>query len=812
MLMVQLPRRAPYSLQAFAIVVALLMPAVFSARVGGEIIPPAYQQSAVAGPGYRAEIRRTNYGIPHILAANLGSAAFGQGWAYAEDRLCDLADQVVKVRGERSRWLGAGPGDQNLASDVGYRALGLVDKARQALPRISPDARSMIEGYAAGYNQYLAAVGPGGVRGWCAGQPWIGRISAVDLLAYQQDIAMVSSGRVALPAIAVARPPSDQAVSAPHVPAAAVADAVRPLLTSKRNTAALGSNGWAIGGQRSDSGRGELLANPHFPWEGELQLWESQLTVPGVLDVYGAGVGGLPGVQIGFNERVAWTHTVAPGARYTFDKLQLVPGQPTSFRHGDRILHMQAKVVTVPVKKADGRLKMVSRTLWSGEHGPIVNLSSIDPSYGWTSTSAIEFRDANAGNTRLVDFWLAMARSGSVAEVAAQNAKFGTPWLNTVAADSSGASWFDDAASTPDLTPKATQAWLASPIGLLDGSDPEQEWREEPGAPAAGLLPPSRWPQLTRRDYVFNANNSPWIVNPQSPIEGFPAQLGEERAALPARARLNAMLLADPGPAHRFTLDELVSAVLSNETLSSRSLLGPVRQLCDVYAGSTEAGWRDVSKACAVLDGWDGRFQVHSRGAVLWREMLSKVLAAHPDALDTVGPLFSSAFDQRDPVHTPGSPRPDPAVLGPALERAQQTLEAAGFPLDVPLGAVQHSTKGGHELPAPGAPDVLGAMNVIEYTSTPGTTLEPVVPGGDTLTKDGYQVNTGTSMLLAVRFTGKGPQAKGLLTFSESIDPASPHFADQQALFAQGKVRDCLYTQAEIRADPHLRTTVVRGS
>ncbi len=812
MLTVRLPRQASFALPALVIVVASLLPAASPARADGGFTPTAHQQSTVVGPGYRAEIRRTSYGIPHVLATSLGSAAFGQGWAYAEDRLCDLADQVVKVRGERSRWLGAGPGDQNLASDVGYRALGLVDKARQALAAISRDARSMIEGYAAGYNHYLASVGPGGVRGWCAGQPWVGRISAVDLLAYQQDLAIVSSGRFVLPAIAVAHPPSDQVVWGPHVPAAAVADAVRPLLTGERNTATLGSNGWAVGGRLSDSGRGELLANPHFPWQGELQLWESQLTVPGVLDVYGAGVGGLPGVQIGFNNRVAWTHTVSPGARFTFGRLQLVPGQPTSFHFGDRILQMQPKVVTVPVKGTDGRLRTVSRTLWSGKHGPIVDLSSIDPSFGWTSTSAIEFRDANAGNTRLVDFWLAMARSGSTAQVAARNAEFGTPWLNTLAADSSGTAWFGDAPSTPNLTPKATRTWLESPIGLLDGSDPEQEWREEPGAPAAGLLPASRWPQLTRRDYVFNANNSPWIVNPRSPIEGFPAQLGEERAALPARARFNAMLLADPGPAHRFTLDELVSAVLSNETLSSRLLLDPVRQLCRVHAGSTEAGWRDVSKACAVLDGWDGRFQVHSRGAVLWREMLSKVLSAHPDALNAAGPLFSSAFDPRDPVHTPGSPRPDPAVLGPALDSARQTLEAAGFPLDVPLGVVQHSAKGGHELPTPGAPDVLGAINVVEYTATPATTLEPVVPGGDKLTKDGYQVNTGTSMLLAVRFTGSGPQAKCLLTFSQSIDPASPHFADQQALFAQGKARDCLYTQSEIRADPQLRTTVVRGS
>ncbi|MFD5823950.1 penicillin acylase family protein [Lentzea sp. NPDC060358] len=766
----------------------------------------------MVGHGYRAEIRRTSYGIPHVLAADLGSVAFGQGWAYAEDRLCDLADQVVKVRGERSRWLGAGPGDQYLASDVGYRAIGLVEMARQALPTLTRDSRSMIEGYAAGFNQYLAGVGPRGVRGWCAGQPWVGPVSPVDLLAYQQDLALVSSGRVVLPSIAMAQPAGAGVKADLRVPATSVADAVRSLFADRNTTAALGSNGWAIGGQRSASGGGALLANPHFPWQGELKLWESHLTVPGVLDVYGAAVGGLPGVQIGFNQKVAWTHTVAQGPRFTFARYRLVPGQPTSYYIGDRVLRMRAKTVTVPVKGADGRLGEVIRTTWFGEHGPVVDLSSIDPSFGWTLTSAIEFRDANAGNFRLLDFWLAMARSGSVAEVAAQNARFGTPWLNTLAADSAGTTWFGDAASTPNLTPEATAAWLASPIGLLDGSDPRHGWREEPGAPAPGLLPASRWPQLTREDYVFNANNSPWIANPRQPIENFPPQLGRQRSVLSARARLNALRLEDPGWSQRFTLDGLTSAVLSDESLSALSLLEPVRRLCDLHAGSAEAGWVDAVKACAVLDDWDGRFRVDSRGAVLWREVMSKVLALHPDALDAAGPLFSSAFDPDEPVHTPGSPRPDPAVLGPALDGAARTLEAAGFPLDVPLGMVQHSVKGGRDFPVPGAPDALGALDVVEYSPMPATTLEPVVPGDRVLSADGYPVNTGTSMLLAVQFTGSGPRAKGLLTFSQSDDPASPNFADQQVLFAQGKVRNCLYTQAEILTDPQLRTTTVRGA
>ncbi|MFK0289746.1 penicillin acylase family protein [Streptomyces sp. NPDC090442] len=764
------------------------------ARAGGRYL-------AASGGGYRAEIYRTSYGIPHIRAADLGSVAFGQGWAYAQDRLCDLADQVVKVRGERARWLGPGPGDRYLASDLGYRALRLVDRARRSLPTLSGRARSMIEGYAAGYNRYLATVGPRGVHGWCAGQPWVGPLTAVDLLAYEQDLAIVSSGRAVLPAIAVAQPPAARPADPRHprnlrVPPSAVADSVRQSLPGARR-AVPGSNGWAIGGERSTTGRGALLANPHFPWQGELQLWECQLTVPGELNVYGAGVGGLPGVQIGFNEKVAWTHTVAQGARYTFAKLQLVAGDPTRYRRGDRVQRLRPATESVEVRLAGGRLGTVTRTLWSTDYGPIVDLSALDRRYGWSTTSAIAFRDANAGNTRQLDFWLDMARSRSVAEVAAANARYGTPWLNTLAADRTGNAWYGDAASTPYLGRAATQAWLASPIGLLNGSDPRQDWLMSPQAAAPGLLPPSRWPQLTRRDYVFNANNSPWIANPRQPLEGFPAVLGEQRSALDARARFNALLLADSGQGRerRLGVRELMSAVLSNEALSSRLLLGPVRELCRAHV--------EAAKACHVLDDWDGRFSVGSRGAVLWRETMAHVLAVAPDALTSAGPLFGTPFDPRDPVHTPGTPKPDPAVLGPAILGAQHTLESSGLPLDVPLGAVQQQLKGGKRLPMPGTVDALGALDVVEYTPEPGTTVQPVPP------QDGFRVNSGTSMLLAVQFTEHGPVAKGLLTFSESIDPDSPHFADQQGLFAQGRAHDCLFTWPAILADPARKTTVV---
>ena len=117
----------------------------------------------------------------------------------------------------------------------------------------------------------------------------------------------------------------------------------------------VGSNAWAIGSERSTDGGGMLLANPHFPWEGELRFWEVHLTVPGEVDIYGVQLSGLPGVGIGFTDTFGWSHTVSAGHRFTAYTLDLVEGSPTTYRYGDGTREMTSEEVEVEVLGDDGR-------------------------------------------------------------------------------------------------------------------------------------------------------------------------------------------------------------------------------------------------------------------------------------------------------------------------------------------------------------------------------------------------------------------------------------------------------------------------
>ena len=80
----------------------------------------------------------------------------------------------------------------------------------------------------------------------------------------------------------------------------------------------MGSNGLAVGGEDATNGGGVVLANPHFPWHGSERFWEMNVEVPGEYHATGAGIWGLPGINIGHNQNVAWTHTVSTNTTVTF--------------------------------------------------------------------------------------------------------------------------------------------------------------------------------------------------------------------------------------------------------------------------------------------------------------------------------------------------------------------------------------------------------------------------------------------------------------------------------------------------------------
>ena len=810
---------------------------------------------------YEATIVRTAEGIPHITGANIESVIYGQGYASGEDYACTLADQMLKVQGRRAEALGAGDADANVNSDFAWRTIGIDALARKDFPDQSDEVRAQMEAFAAGWNQHLADVGADGVTGWCAGAEWLVPITAEDLYSYARSIALNASstqvarylGKVQPPAATEATPIRDEASTRAGGPlaspvSASVAEEVSRGLAPFAQAPQMASNGWAIGRERAADGGGMLVANPHFPWEGELRFWESHLTVAGGLSIYGAQLEGLPGIGIGFTDEFGWTHTVSAGNRFTAYTLELVPGKPTSYVYDDGEKEMTSRSETVQVRQEDGTLVDQTRTLWFSEYGPILDF----PGVGWTPAMTVTYRDANLENDEFIEQYLAMDQARSFDEFKEAHATYqGVPLFNTIAVSKDGEAWYADTSATPNLSPEgiaAYEAALAAPgmtaiaadsgAVLLDGSDSIYQWADAPGARDPGLVPYSEMPQTERADYVFNANDSFWLPNADHVLEGdFSPLHGPQGTARSPRTRENATVLSDTSPSGpsgedgRLDLDELRDLALLNRGFTSRSLKDAVVERCraatvvDVPelvgsdgAVALPAESVDISQACSVLDAWDGTYDLESVGAIVWRELIGRYTG---DDLTGAGALWAEPFDAADPVTTPSglAPAPDggvdPVLVN--LGRSVQIITEAGFAVDTPLGEVQLADRGGTLVPIHGGNSGDGVTNVVGYSGSFGST-EPFPKRGTTvapqsgLTADGYRINNGTSFLMALAYGDSGPEAYAFLTYGNTGDRSSPLFSSQTERFSNKDWRKILFTAEAVAAEPKLSEKTVSSS
>ena len=780
-------------------------PAAHASAAGPPAVSPGAGRTVGDGSGgdktgrYFAVIRRTEYGIPHILAHDYGSLGYGYGYAFAQDNLCVMADMVVTLRGERSRYFGPhalsddalGPPTTNLDSDIYYRGLrtsGLLQRllARPAPLGPTPQARRLVAGYVAGYNRYLrdttAARLPDPT---CRGKSWVIPITALDVWSVIYNINTLNGSVVYRTAIASAIPPT----------ASARAAHVTPVFPTAGPADGIGSNGWALGRDATRRHDGVVLGNPHLPWTGDARLYQIQVTIPGKLNVSGAGLYGVPAIMIGHTEHAAWTLTASHAQRGTIYALKLVPGHPTSYLVDGKAEPMTQRKVTITVRNPGGTLSTVTKTLYGSRYGPVV-------ATGWTNTTAFALADANADNVRSLNEWLAMGRSQSLAQLRrAENAYQGLPWMYTLATSTGGTVYFADASVAPhvsDAEAKRCQAGPRQPPGgpvILDGSTTSCGWGSDPDAIEPGIFGPSHYPRLTRADYVANSNNSPWLANPRTRVTGYPSAIYDTRQQLELRPRLSLNMIAERlagtdglGPPG-FTLPTLQATMLGNRNYGADLARHAVVDMCRAHPVLTASNGKqvDVRSACAVLAAWNGRANTGSRGEVLWRQAYGSLNYAPAN-------WWRVPFSAAHPLITPRGLNTGNAGVQHALAGAVQFFRAHHIPLDIALGSAQHYAS----VPLPGCTEGEGCFDRVEGVGGPGS--------GVNVTAD-----NGSSFIMATELTPQGPHTRTILTYSESANPNSPHFRDQTMLFSRKQWVTERFTPAQISADPRLQVTVLRG-
>lgn len=804
-----------------------------------------------------ADIKWTSYGVPHITADNLQSLAFGSGYAYARDNICILADQLIKVRSERSRYFGAGEGSANLISDFGHLAIGVLNSAKTLYPSISDNSRALLEGYAVGYNKYLAETGVENLAPECAGQPWVKPMAPTDLLAYMFATSQYASGArffdlaffanpgdadEYLPYVGIAsNKPGAASVNDATATASAkdesllaqsiiddVALAVRDFKVPNEDYGHLGSNGWGLGKDLTENGKGILLANPHFPHTGHLRFWQSHNTIPGVLDVTGASLQGIPGLNlIGFNQNLAWTHTVSKSRRFVVYQLSLTDDDRQQYSYDGEARDMSKSTYYVDVKAGNSIVTLAKDYYYSDQGLMIETPSFISSLMGWSDNAAFTLKDAAAENVDLIDHWLAMNLAGDLTEFQQAFKDYdGIPWVNTMYADDQGNAFYIDKSRVLNFNDTALSLMRNDPT--LVGIRQMAGFDILPGNTSVfatdGLNSYDQAPKLLRSDYVQNSNDSYWATNPEEILTGYSTLYGDDLVPLSLRTRMGLKLLREEaGADNKFSAQDVETAWVNNRTYLGDVVLADLLSQCQAQ-GTTPVTLSngmdvDISAGCTALATWNGRMDQESTAGHLFREFGYKFSQSSH---------FSVPFAANDPANTPNSLVTDGSALV-AFAAAIKNVEASGFALDAALGDMQFTEKtlpggvaSGKKFPWAGSMGQVGGFNIFSSASSDHTLYPihqyPRVQDVETgrnlssgLSTEGYHINYGASWVFAVNFTDDGPKARGLLTYSQSSDSGedSMHFDDQNKYYSENTaLRPILFSEAEVATDIQEQMTI----
>ena len=279
----------------------------------------------------KVQILRDEFGVPHIFARTVVGAAYGSGYAQAEDRLEEMLRNYRKAEGTMSEAFG----ESWFRHDYRQRVWRHRDVAQQHYGELSREARGMVEAFLAGVERYMREH-PEQVPGWAPKlEPW----------------RLVALGRFIIWGWPEGEAGSDL-----------LRGGIRPDPMLYR-----GSNEWVLGPSRTAMRAPIAVVDPHLSWYGEFRFYEMR-AYAGSYAVSGAAIVGLPFPSLGHNRYLSVAMTTGgPDTSDIFEE-EVADGK---YRFKDEWRPLIERREKIGIKTGD-TVSWKEVTIQSTHHGPIV--------------------------------------------------------------------------------------------------------------------------------------------------------------------------------------------------------------------------------------------------------------------------------------------------------------------------------------------------------------------------------------------------------------------------------------------------------
>jgi len=716
-------------------------------------LPPTEGSLTVAGLGEEVEVRRDRRGIPYIDASSLEDLWFAQGFVTASERLFQIELALRAGTGRLSEWFS----ELTVQQDRFARVIGLHAIGEAEVERWSERSRAMVERFVEGVHAWIGAMPAPPVEYALLGTaPEVPR----ELGPFASAIAYAAWGLSGnwdseLLRAHLAEELGDGAVATllppmPRGTGSTVAGALAGrLLDGMPRSRGEGSNAWVVSGARTASGKPLLANDPHL-LATQPGIWlELHLRAPGY-EARGVATPFSPGIFLGATPHHAWGVTNVTGDVQDLFEEQL-NDDGTAARHGEgwEPLTIHEEQITV---RGENEPRVV--TVRETRHGPILThgvAGTLQTRYRpIAGTYALRWTGADA--TIRPSLALAVANADGPSAFAAAVLQVACPGQNFVYADVDGHI--------------AYQCTGRHPIRADgDGTRPVPGWNDE--HEWIGWIPDDELPAEVdpERGWIATANND---IQPS----GFEHVISRDFHSSSRAGRIAELLDATP-----------VHDVASFASLQADSMSVAALRLLP-HLTKTEPGDQRQRDALEALARWDGSLGADSRDAAVfqaWVTALMRRLVGSRVPEDTFAAYqgFRETFVTRvlPDLLENGTDRLDPRALRDALIEALDATEGTTW-------GDLHTLSLAHPLAR------IPGLDMLFTAATP-----PLAGDGQTVAQAGFDVLNNAyrpaviQSVRAVYDLGDLERSISVLPAGISGNPASPHWADQHALWATGAAK-----------------------